>query len=174
MWSVSQKSARSLHQPVRMRRPGRAVAQGPYLPTPPNVPLLRALWSLLDGIWGLLKGSWGVLVMGLGEFLGTFSTSAPATLVLWFGHAALGVARGILNFSRRNSPSRTSDLDTPNILRPSRRNPASTTSDLHTLNSKPQTLAVGKEFTKRNAWKPAVPNHFSDSSIPLNSGIYLK
>ena len=32
------------------------------LPRPPNVPLLRALWSLLDGIWGLLKGSWGVLV----------------------------------------------------------------------------------------------------------------
>ena len=30
-------------------------------PTPPNVPLLRALWSLLDGIWGPLKGSWGVL-----------------------------------------------------------------------------------------------------------------
>ena len=30
---------------------------------PPNVPLLRALWSLLDGIWGLLKGSWGVLVV---------------------------------------------------------------------------------------------------------------
>ena len=29
---------------------------------PPNVPLLRALWSLLDGIWGLLEGSWGVLV----------------------------------------------------------------------------------------------------------------
>ena len=27
-----------------------------------NVPLLRALWSLLDGIWGVLKGSWGVLV----------------------------------------------------------------------------------------------------------------
>ena len=25
----------------------------------PNVPLLRALWSLLDGIWGLLKDSWG-------------------------------------------------------------------------------------------------------------------
>ena len=32
------------------------------LPRPPNVPLLRALWSLLDGIWGLLKGSRGVLV----------------------------------------------------------------------------------------------------------------
>ena len=32
------------------------------IPRPPNVPLLRALWSLLDGIWGLLKGSWGVLV----------------------------------------------------------------------------------------------------------------
>ena len=30
-------------------------------PRPPNVPLLRAIWSLLDGIWGLLKGSWGVL-----------------------------------------------------------------------------------------------------------------
>ena len=35
-----------------------------YLPRPPNVPLLRALWSLLDGIWGFLKGSWGVLVEG--------------------------------------------------------------------------------------------------------------
>ena len=33
-----------------------------YVPRPSNVPLLRALWSLLDGIWGLLKGSWGVLV----------------------------------------------------------------------------------------------------------------
>ena len=27
----------------------------------PNVPLLRAAWSLLDGIWGVLKGGWGVL-----------------------------------------------------------------------------------------------------------------
>ena len=33
-----------------------------YIPRPPNVPLLRAFWSLLDGIWGSLKGSWGVLV----------------------------------------------------------------------------------------------------------------
>ena len=32
------------------------------LPRPPNVPLLRAVWSLLDAIWGVLKGSWGVLV----------------------------------------------------------------------------------------------------------------
>ena len=32
------------------------------IPRPPNVPLLKALWSLLDGIWGVLKGSWGVLV----------------------------------------------------------------------------------------------------------------
>ena len=32
-----------------------------YQPRPPNEPLLRALWSLLDGIWGLLKGSWGLL-----------------------------------------------------------------------------------------------------------------
>ena len=28
---------------------------------PPNVLLLRALWSLLDAIWGILKGSGGVL-----------------------------------------------------------------------------------------------------------------
>ena len=30
-------------------------------PRPPNVALLRALWSLLDGIWGLLRvvgGCW--------------------------------------------------------------------------------------------------------------------
>ena len=33
-----------------------------YIPRPPNVPLLRAFWSLLDGIYGVLKGSWGVLV----------------------------------------------------------------------------------------------------------------
>ena len=32
------------------------------LPTPPNVPLLRALWPLLDGIGGRLKSTWGVLV----------------------------------------------------------------------------------------------------------------
>ena len=32
------------------------------IPRPPNVPPLRASWSLLDGIWGLLKGTWGVLV----------------------------------------------------------------------------------------------------------------
>ena len=33
------------------------------LPRPPNVPLLRALWSLLDSIRGVLKGSWGVVVI---------------------------------------------------------------------------------------------------------------
>ena len=33
-----------------------------YIPRPPNVPLLRAFWSLLDGIWGVLKSCWGVLV----------------------------------------------------------------------------------------------------------------
>ena len=32
------------------------------LPAPSNVPLLRALWFVVDGIVGLLKGSWGVLV----------------------------------------------------------------------------------------------------------------
>ena len=35
---------------------------GLRLPRPPNVPLFRALWYLLDDIWGVLKGSWGVLV----------------------------------------------------------------------------------------------------------------
>ena len=30
----------------------------------PNVPLLKALWSLLDGIWGVLKGNWGMLEYG--------------------------------------------------------------------------------------------------------------
>ena len=32
------------------------------LPRPPNGPLLRALWSLVDGFGDLLKGSSGVLV----------------------------------------------------------------------------------------------------------------
>ena len=35
-----------------------------HIPKPPNVPLFRALWSLLDGIWGLLKGSWGCWDIG--------------------------------------------------------------------------------------------------------------
>ena len=30
------------------------------MPAPPNVPLLRALWSLSVGIYGILNGSWGV------------------------------------------------------------------------------------------------------------------
>ena len=38
-----------------------------YVPRPPNGPLLRALWSLLDGIWGVLKGSWGVLAVFKGS-----------------------------------------------------------------------------------------------------------
>ena len=38
------------------------LSQNSGLPRPPNVPLLRVFWSLLDGIWGFLKGSWGVLV----------------------------------------------------------------------------------------------------------------
>ena len=38
------------------------VAKDLSVPAPPNVALLRAVWSLLDGIWGVLKGSWGVLV----------------------------------------------------------------------------------------------------------------
>ena len=35
----------------------REMVQGTHAPT---VPLLRALWSLLEGTWGLLKGSWGL------------------------------------------------------------------------------------------------------------------
>ena len=34
------------------------------LPTPPNLPLLRALWSEFNGIWGSLEGSCGVLTSG--------------------------------------------------------------------------------------------------------------
>ena len=35
---------------------------GRSLPRPPNVRLLRALWSLFIGIWGFLKGTLGLLV----------------------------------------------------------------------------------------------------------------
>ena len=34
----------------------------PKLTRPPNVPLFRALRSLLHGIWGVSKSSWGVLI----------------------------------------------------------------------------------------------------------------
>ena len=40
----------------------RAVPIGVQVPRAPNVPLLRALWSLLVVIWDLWKGSRGVLV----------------------------------------------------------------------------------------------------------------
>ena len=47
-------------------------------PAPPNVPLLRALWSLLDGIWGVLKGSWGVLeALRLGASLPILPLAKP-------------------------------------------------------------------------------------------------
>ena len=36
-----------------------------HMPRPPNVALLRALWSPIDGIWGVLKVSWEVLVLQL-------------------------------------------------------------------------------------------------------------
>ena len=44
----------------RDREPVWELSSGPVTYTP-NVPPLRALWSLLVGIWGTLKGSWGVL-----------------------------------------------------------------------------------------------------------------
>ena len=46
-------------------------------PRPPNVPLSRALWSLLDGSWGVLKGSWGVLDITY------FGVSSLVTLLSW-------------------------------------------------------------------------------------------
>ena len=48
-------------------------------PRPPNVPLLRALWYLLDGIWGLLNGSWGVLALIGAEIL-SLSTQAEGVV----------------------------------------------------------------------------------------------
>ena len=40
-----------------------AVGREASFPRPPNVALMRDLWSLLDGIGGVLKGSWGVVVV---------------------------------------------------------------------------------------------------------------
>ena len=47
----------------RARRAGGLTKNNSYIP--PNVPLLRAFWSLLDGIWGVLKGSWGCWIVTL-------------------------------------------------------------------------------------------------------------
>ena len=43
--------------------------QAPCWPTPPNVPPLRVVWSLLDGILGVLNSSWGVLGVAVLLFL---------------------------------------------------------------------------------------------------------
>ena len=52
----------------------RGIRLGLYHPTPPNVALLRALWSLLDGISGILKGGWGVLDdVGVEAKLGSYA-----------------------------------------------------------------------------------------------------
>ena len=66
-WSeLSSTASASCRSPEGRQRKGRCNDSGRLsiflLPRPPNVHLLRALWSALDGIWGLLKGSWGVLV----------------------------------------------------------------------------------------------------------------
>ena len=37
------------------------------VPTPPKVPLIRVIWSLLGGIWGVLECFGGVLVDKRGE-----------------------------------------------------------------------------------------------------------
>ena len=56
---------RAFAGPREERRPWLSTPESDIIhifPRPPNVPLLRAIWSVLDGIWGVLKGSWGVLV----------------------------------------------------------------------------------------------------------------
>ena len=62
---------RDLHLGSVKARPGGGEKSGhddtpgdSYVPRPPNVPLLKALWSLVDGIWGVLKGILG----GAGSF----------------------------------------------------------------------------------------------------------
>ena len=57
-------------------------AWGKCVPTAPNVPLLRALLSLLDEIWGSLKGQLGSA--GLGCDI-SFTTTAHHTLMLKAG-----------------------------------------------------------------------------------------
>ena len=49
--------------PALYRRHPKWLRDPSIVPTPPNVPLLKALWSLVDGFWGSLKGSGGVLVL---------------------------------------------------------------------------------------------------------------
>ena len=58
----------------------------------PKVPLLRALWSLLDGIWSVLQGSWGLLAYqpsgarAASQEVGTDAetgTAAPSSLDGW-------------------------------------------------------------------------------------------
>ena len=51
-----------MHEVDRLPGASASLAWFWRVPSPANVPLLRALWSLLDGIWGVLKGSGGVLV----------------------------------------------------------------------------------------------------------------
>ena len=53
-------------------------------PKRPNVPLLRAFWSLLDGIWGLLKGSWGVLVQPGPFFAESQPNAAAGSFIMGF------------------------------------------------------------------------------------------
>ena len=52
-------------------------------PRPPNVPVLRAVWSSFDGIWGVLKGSWGVLEDRNPQVTWTFQCSS------FFGFVAI-------------------------------------------------------------------------------------
>ena len=60
-------------------QPVAAITPRGSIPRPPNVPLLRALWSLLDGTWGLLKGSSGVLVQTANMEFGP-----PKPYMVWF------------------------------------------------------------------------------------------
>ena len=55
VWGPGRPRLGSLQTALRVFRRLQVLCE----PGPPNVPQLRALWSLLDGIWGVLKGSWG-------------------------------------------------------------------------------------------------------------------
>ena len=73
------------------------------MPRPPNVPLLRALCSLLVGIWGNLKGSWGLLVRA-GSWL-RFSPKGAICLLLFLNsgvHRTLRVQVAKYRVSTRN------------------------------------------------------------------------
>ena len=80
------------------------------VPRPPNVPLLRALWSLLDGIWGVLKGSRGLLVYDVFVYVCGFllggSLSTDQRLLYHLKHAP-----PTIHCKRRNLTTNSRNLE---------------------------------------------------------------